>query len=169
MAFFPAPELESCSLVNSTWEAEALIHLVARSPIDLRLSAVNDPADLASISALSLKHVKILTLYDCYRERDILLTKCELLRSIDYFKSVTTLEIEFLVDNSMHVECHVAKLFESFLNLKSLKLHLAPRPKWENLASEEDWKDLFPDKLMVPGKLRNLTVKMCVELIAFIY
>ncbi|XP_035716069.1 uncharacterized protein LOC118439132 isoform X2 [Folsomia candida] len=46
MEFLPSSDLEAASLVNHTWEEEALNHLLVRNPIDIHLLDVTDPSDV---------------------------------------------------------------------------------------------------------------------------
>ncbi|XP_035700773.1 uncharacterized protein LOC118433195 [Folsomia candida] len=162
MAFLPTPDLESCSLVNATWEAEALTHLLARTPVDLNLFAAKDFTDLVPYTTLALKHVKISTISKYSDDRAILLPKFDLLTSLN-FKCVTKLEIDFLShDDSSQVESHVVKLAASLVNLRSLQFDLRLLSQDKYLSSERvDWTHLFPDNLTYPPKLASLTFKMC--------
>lgn len=60
MEFLPNPDLESASLVNPTWEEEALKDLVVRNPVDIHLRNVTDPTDfLLPLRNLTPSYIRI--------------------------------------------------------------------------------------------------------------
>lgn len=83
MTFLPTRDLESASLFNPTWEAEALKHLLTRNPVDLILHAVYSSTDLVPFSAVCSKHIKILTRPNYFLEIEglFMLSECLILAS----------------------------------------------------------------------------------------
>ncbi|XP_035716071.1 uncharacterized protein LOC118439133 isoform X2 [Folsomia candida] len=120
LEFQPHPDLESACLVNSTWEEEALKHLLARNPVHIHPRNVTDPSDvLHPLRMLFPSYVRIFS-----QEANNLDSLIDLFNTRN-FKNVTKLWVDFpLEKNLRHVACNLVKILgnESFKNLKSLKL-----------------------------------------------
>ncbi|OXA49475.1 uncharacterized protein LOC118436670 [Folsomia candida] len=156
MEFLPISDLESAALVYSTWEKEALRHLLARNPVDVHLHNVNDSMDLLPLRKLSPKRINLIV---CVPEEnaEILLSKIELFTAMN-FNTVTRLGIEIPI--ARHVASRLVKIYESFKNLKSLEFHPILSDCKALFSSALNWADLLPANLEVPQKLTTLTINM---------
>lgn len=158
MGVLPIPDLESTSLVNSTWEEAALRHLLVRNPVVVRLQNITDSNDLVPLVALSPPHLKIVICDVTYwvfspvahvvRNVEMLSQKIHLFSSIN-FPSVTKLHLDLPLDNSLrHVASRLIQILEKSLrNLRSLELKFILTNYNEKLSFAEDWKELFPDSM----------------------
>ncbi|XP_035715093.1 uncharacterized protein LOC118438657 [Folsomia candida] len=159
MDFLPTPDLESASLVNSTWEQQTLLHLLVRNSVSVHLHNVHDSMHLLPFRNLSPKQLNV-AVHAPEENAEILLSRIELFTAIK-FNTVTKLSLIFPLDNSSrHVAARLVKIYESFKNLKSLEFHPFVYLSNAAFSSDQDWTDLLPDSLHVPQKLTTLTVAM---------
>lgn len=144
MEFLPTPDLESCSLINSTWEKEALKYLT-RKPVAIQLrSEIYDSKDITSLGNLSAQYLQIGT-YGV-NNLEMLLPKLELFNCLDS-NTVKKLQIEVPLDNALrHVASHLIKIYEPFKNLRSLEFQFFLTNYNEMFSSEDAWRELFPDR-----------------------
>ncbi|XP_035713822.1 uncharacterized protein LOC118438134 [Folsomia candida] len=162
MGFLSTPDLESASLVNSTWEEAALKHVLVRNPVEIHLHNVTEPEELVPLATLSPPNVKILIHdlnYWTGPNVEILAQKIDLFSSLN-FSSVTKLSLVLPLDaSSHHVASRMVKLFEkSSTNLRSLEFQLLLINHEDGLSSGEH---LFPDSVIPHGKkLVNLALHL---------
>ncbi|XP_035712360.1 uncharacterized protein LOC118437457 [Folsomia candida] len=156
MEFLPIPDLETISLVNSTWEEEALRHLLIRNPIDVHLCKVNDSTDLVPLRKLSPNHLNVIVCPSMVN----LLSKIDLFTAIR-FPTVKKLCLNISLDNAFrHVAFRMVKTYESFKNLTSLEFQFDLRNPTQLFYSDQNWADLLPDGGPIPEKLTNLSVNV---------
>lgn len=74
---------------------------------------------------------------------------------------MTKLIIKIPIDNSLrHVASRLARIYESFKNLRSLNLQVVLANSKELYSSDQNWPDLLPDSLHMPPKLTTLTLNV---------
>ncbi|XP_035716784.1 uncharacterized protein LOC118439512 [Folsomia candida] len=161
MEFLLTSDLESISLVNSTWEKEALRHLLIRNPVDVHLhNNVTDSKDLIPLKNLSPTRLNIVVSQPEENAEMILLPKIQLFITIN-FTTVTKLSINIFLDSSFrHVASRSAKIYESFKNLSCLEFQMVLVNHKELFSSDQDWDDLLPATSINPQKLTTLTLNM---------
>ncbi|XP_035714921.1 uncharacterized protein LOC118438562 [Folsomia candida] len=158
MDFLPTQDIETTSLINSTWEREALRHLLRRNSVDVRLHTGTDSTDdLVPLRNLSPVQLSLYIPPPKEDQLEVLFSKIDSFTVLN-FTSVTKFSLFIPVDNSLrHVASRFTKIHESFKNLKSLEFQFYLTNPIESFSSGQNWADLFPDS-HVTQNLTNLSL-----------